>query len=644
MSTLKTMQPLISRFTENKLFAVLLIASLIAALFYTGLDMSLYSTCFVVLSLCFALVMWQRFKNPVSISLNPVFISITLLLFWYAVTIFTSDITYLSLHSFFSLGSIYIIFILYTLIENKDEVWKTIWPLLLLIVFIWAVWGLVQYYYLRIATNASFLNRNTLAALINLALIPASGYFLLDEKLRGWKIINNKFFSLILFILFLTTFIITSRGGSLSLAFGFILLFALLWQHVKKANFIKLFSIMLIAFLFAHFSPVLFHTSLADFSERMISLTDVSRAGNPRFIIWNSLLPLFKEAPWYGLGLGSLWIYWAPHRPANDQSAGFFAHNDYMQMTLEAGYPGILLLVVLFIFIVVGLVRTLKSTQLALLPRVEVVSLFAALATYAAHSMFTYNFYVLPLLIIAGLYLARFSQLAFTTCKNVKVLPALKTYFVPATYIISLGGIVIILCSYFIAATLSIDYNNKANQLMLQNKYDEADANYVKAQRLAPLVDNPFFSHANMLMNAAFKLKQAGKDKDAEDLFLLAHRKLDHAEKLNPLRHQIFHIRGILFINHHQQQKAKLQFEKALSLAPRYLHSRIQLATLLHKEKDLAGAIKVLHKGLFYKYPAGREVVDYLTIYSQYAKEAGDEKFSRHLENEVRRVFSFKPR
>lgn len=632
--------------TEKTLFSLLFIAALTAALFYTGIDMSLFTLCFVLITLSFALVMRQRFYNPVTLSINGVFVSAILLLAWYAISIFFSQITYLSLHSFFGLGSLFIVFILFTLLESKDDVWNMLWPLVLLLVFIWAIWGLVQYYYLHVPTNASFLNRNTLAALINLVLIPASGYFLLNENQRALKtgqLINNKALSFILFILFLTTFIITSRGGSLSLIFGFVILFALLGRQVKKTNLVHLFLIIFIAFIVAHFSPYIFGTSLADFSERMISLSNVSEAGNPRFIIWNSLLPLFKEMPWYGLGLGSFWVFWAPYRPANDESAGFFAHNDYMQMTLEAGYPGIVLLVLLFVFIVQALIRTLKSSKLSLLHRVEIVSLFAALATYAAHSLFTYNFYILPLLIIAGLYLARFNQLTSSHAKGITVLPALKTYFVPLTYTISLGGTVVILCSYFIAATLSADYNNQANQLMLQNKYDDADAYYTKAQRLAPLVDNAFFSHANMLMNAASKLKQGGNNEDANALLQLAHEKLNHAEKLNPLRHQIFHIRGILFFNAQQYAKAKQQFEKALSLAPRYLHSRIQLAIILHQEKDLKGALKVLHKGLFYKYRASREVVNYLSLYSQYAKEAGDEKFSRHLENEVRRIFSLKP-
>jgi len=629
------------RITENKVFSTLFIAALLTALFYTGIDMSLFTVCFILITLNFALVMRQRFYNPIALSINGVFVSAMLILAWYAISIFFSQITYLSLHSFFGLGSIFLIFALFSLLENKDDVWNTIWPLLLALVFIWAIWGLVQYYYLHIPTNASFLNRNTLAALINLVLIPASGYYLLDESQRSLRIINRKIFSIILFILFLTTFIITSRGGSLSLIFGFILLFSLLGRQVQKSNLVHLFLVIFIAFIVAHLSPYIFHTSLADFSERMISLTNVDEAGSPRFIIWQSLLPLFKETPWYGLGLGSLWFFWAPHRPANDNSAGFFAHNDYMQMTLEAGYPGIVLLVLLFAFIVWSLIRTLKSKPLSLLRRVEIVSLFAALATYAAHSLFTYNFYVLPLLIIAGLYLARFNQLTSCHIKNTKVLPALKTYFIPITYIISLGGLVVILCSYFIAATLSTNYNNQANQLMLQNNYEDADAHYVKAQRLAPLVDNPFFSHANMLMNAAFKLKQTDNNEDAEALLQLAHEKLDQAEKLNPLRHQVFHIRGLL-LEKDQPEQAILQFKKALSLDPRFLHSRIKLAVLLHKQGKLKAAIKILHAALYYRYPLTRDVIAYLQLYAIYSRESGSEEFAHHLENEIKKLYAVK--
>jgi O-antigen ligase/Tfp pilus assembly protein PilF len=629
-------------FTINKFFSFLFMSALVCALFYTGIEIWQYTVCFILLTLNMAIVFQQRYQQPMPLPTSGIFVTVTLLLTWYVASVFFSPIKYLSVHNFFGLGSIFIIFLLFTFHNNKDKIWSTLWPLILLLVFIWAIWGLVQYYYLHVASNASFLDRNTLAALINLVLIPASGYFLLNKEQRPALIANDKVLSLILFILFLTTFIITSRAGSLSLILGFVILLILLRGHIARSKYMALFTIIGISFLFSHLSQYFISSLPSDFTERMISLKNLSEAGNPRFIIWKSVLPLFNDMPWYGFGLGSFWLFWAPYRPVNDDSAGFFAHNDYLQMTIEVGYPGILLLSALFLFILLGLIRTLKNkanADFSLVQRVELISLFAALITYAAHSFFTYIFYVLPLLLIAGLYLARFNQLSTQPSTYVKTLPALKSYFSPITFSISLGGTVIILCGYFITELLSGHYNNAANQLMLQKQYEIANETFLKAQRLAPLMDNPYFSHANLLMNGGNRLAQANKTEDANSLFALAHQKLDQAEKLNPLRHQVFHIRGLLF-EAKQPDKAIKQYEKALSLAPRFLPSRIQLAALLHKQKQLAQALKVLDKGLYYKYFASRDVITFLQLYATYSREAGNEKLAKHLENEIKENFN----
>ena len=621
--------------SENLIFSLFFISSLASALFYTGNNTWLFTISYILIVLNIALVFKQRFYNAINVSINGIFISSGLLLLWFAISVLPSQIKYLSLYNFFWVGSLIIVFLIFTFNDNKEHVWKFIWPGILTLVTLWAIYGLVQYYYLHVPTNATFLNRNSLAALINLALIPASGYFLLLEKDRPWKFISTKVLSLTLIVLFLTTFIITSRGASLSLLLGFLVLLILLRKHVVKSQLYSFFVIVFIAFLTAHLSQYFIQSLPEGFAERMMSLKDTSEAGNPRYIIWKSLIPLFQEMPWYGFGLGSLWVFWPPFRPANDTSAGFFAHNDYAQITLEAGYPGIILLAALFIFILIHFKRALK-TELTLLQRVELVSLFAALTTFAAHSFFTYNFYILPLLLIAGLYLARFNQLANLNSPSIKIFPALKNYFSPVLFTISLVGIILILGSYFLAISLSSYYNDEAKKLMQQHKYQLSNTYFQKAQKLAPLMDNPFFSHADLLRRGADKLIGVDKDEQANSLIILAHENLDQAEKLNPLRPQTHHIRGLIY-ERNEPEKAKIEFEKALKLDPRFLFSRIRLATLLHNQNQLKQAIEVLYEGVNYNYPVNKVMLEYMTFFAKLSREAGVESFALHLEANIKK-------
>lgn len=629
------MTNLILNIKESSLFSYFFVFSLIAALFYTGNNYWLFSVSLISLSFSFAITLKQRFSHSLAISINGIFISSFLLLVWFAISILPSQIQYLTLYNFFWVGSLLIVFLIFSLAENKDQIWHTIWPFILLLVLIWAFYGLLQYYYLHIPSNASFLNRNSLAALVNLALIPAVGYFLLHEKERPYSLLNNKILSLILIVLFLTIFIITSRGASLSLLLGLMILVVFLHRQISKAKIYTLITIIFIAFIIATLSQYFIPNLPAGFSERMVSIQDTKTAGQPRYIIWESLLPLFKSMPWYGLGLGSLWMFWPPLRPASDTSAGYFAHNDYMQITLEAGYPGIVLLLALFIFVLIYFIRTLK-TNLSTLQRIELVSLFAALTTFSAHSFFTYNFYILPLLLIAGLYLARFNQLVSLHADNQKSLPALNANFSPFLYSISALGIMTLLIGYFLTVSLSSFYNSEAKKEMQKNHYQKASTLYLKSQKLAPLMDNPFFSYADLLRRGANQLISAKKFKQADTLLNLAYINLSNAEKLNPLRPQTHHIRGLIY-ERKQPEQAKHEFRKALKLDPRFLFSRIRLAKLLHKEKRLKQAMEVLYKGVDYNYPVSKVMLEYMKLFAKYSREAGVESFALHLEANIKK-------
>lgn len=632
----------IFKYKDYKLFSLFFISALIFSLFYTGNNTFLFTSSYLSLVFCLILVLKQRFSSPIGIPINGILISSSLLLLWFAISIFSSQIKYLSIYNFFWVGSIIIVFLLFTFSENKSEVWKIVWPVILLLALIWAVYGLFQYYYLHVLPSASFLNRNSLVALVNLALIPTSGYFLLKESDRHWKLLNNKILSLILIILFLITFIIASRGGSLSLALGFMALLFFFRKYIEKQQLYSLLVIIFISFLVATLSQY-FIPDARNFAERMMTLKDTSGAGNTRYIIWKSLFPLFQDMPWHGYGLGSLWAFWPPHRPASETSAGFFAHNDYMQLTIEAGYPAIILLILLFIFLLRNFLLALKNNKnesaLSVLQRVELISLFSALLTFAVHSFFTYNFYVLPLLIISGLYLARVTQLLSINSITHKIFPQLNTYFKPYMFVICLVSVALILSTYFISISLSTYYNIQAKELMRKNKFQDSNTLFLKSQTLAPLMDNPFFSHADLLRRGANKLFSINKTEKADTLIKYAHQNLDKAESLNPRRPQTHHIRGLIF-ERKAPEKAIVEYQKALKLDPRFLFSRMRLAKILHDQKQLKVAMKVLHEGVDYNYPINKAMLNYMRMFARYSKEAGVESFALHLEANIKKYIN----
>ena len=149
-------------------------------------------------------------------------------------------------------------------------------------------------------------------------------------------------------------------------------------------------------------------------------------------------------------------------------------------------------------------------------------------------------------------------------------------------------------------------------------------------------MDNPFFSHADLLRRGANTLIDVNKTNLANSLLKNAHMNLDKAEKLNPLRPQTHHIRALIYENE-QPEKAFAEYNKALKLDPRFLFSRINLAKLLHKNNQLKQALEVLHQGINYNYPVDRAMLQYMKLFAKLSREAGVESFALHLEANIKK-------
>ena len=69
---------------------------------------------------------------------------------------------------------------------------------------------------------------------------------------------------------------------------------------------------------------------------------------------------MLMDAPWLGIGLGTYWLYWPTYRHPDDTSGGFYVHNDYLQIWIETGLPGFLLLLAVYVAVFIMFVRLVR--------------------------------------------------------------------------------------------------------------------------------------------------------------------------------------------------------------------------------------------------------------------------------------------
>lgn len=77
----------------------------------------------------------------------------------------------------------------------------------------------------------------------------------------------------------------------------------------------------------------------------------VARSGQTRGGLWSAALEFLGQAPLTGTGLGSFAVLYPPHRPPEDPTVGDLAHNDWLQLTHEAGLPFLVFLLAVLGFL-----------------------------------------------------------------------------------------------------------------------------------------------------------------------------------------------------------------------------------------------------------------------------------------------------
>ncbi|MHA1569405.1 MAG: O-antigen ligase family protein, partial [Alphaproteobacteria bacterium] len=607
---------------------LLILGALIAALFFNGYDIRYFALSMSLLTGWLAWTAWQLYRQPVTLGSTLLPTLMLLYWLWLAFSILFSQVTYLSVVNFWWVGALPLVFLGYTLSPERERLWHRLFPGLVILGLALTALALYQFFVLQGPPAATFFNKNSLAALLNLLLFPLLGVFLAGPRRAPAWLLGTSLFSFV-FLLAL----IQSRAALLGFGLGFVVLAGLALRQLDRRRLLILVGGVVAALGLANLALQLAPAAGAqDLLTRLATLQDTGAAGYSRFVIWGPAWELLRQHPFTGIGLGTYFLAIPPTLHPADHSAGFYVHNDYLQIALETGLPGLLLLLAILVAVVYRLLVALRQAGTDQPRRLELLSLFAALFSLAFHSALSFNFYIMPTMLIAGLWLGRFHQLADQLAPvNVhQVAPA--ALFRPAIYRFALAGLSLILIGYFTSLGLASHYQNRGRALAAETRLEQAHRAFLRAQRLSPLVDSPFYADADLLLKSARALKD--KPELARGLLQEAQQKLARAEQLNPLRPQTWHIHAqVLELLHPDDRAAVIAaHEKALQVNPRYLPARLGLARYLAAQGETEPAYAVLQAGLGYTYRRlNPTLLEYIAMTRSYAEALDDPQLARTL-------------
>ncbi len=594
-----------------KLNALLVTGAFISSLFFNGIDIRFFALTFLLLLawvLINSIVMYRQGTQTGSLLIPVV---ITLFWLWLGIDIVFSQVVYLSTVNFWWVGVFPLTFLVYTFSNDKDIFWKYVFTFLVCVAVLLCIYALYQVIVLQEQPSGTFYNKNSLAALINLLIFPLLAAALLSKT-------NKRLIAYItaIFIFILLLGLINSRGALLAFTLSLLFMLIIIGTEKNRRRFLLLGFIIITALVTAHIAlnntP---HTSSNGIVERITTLQDTQSAGQSRFVIWQPAWELFKQNAWTGIGLGTYFLTIPPYLHPDDHSAGYYVHNDYLQIGLEAGLPGLILLLAILLSVLYRFTTTINRTPKQEPARLIFVALFSAMLSLAIHSFFTFNLYIMPTMLVLGLILGHFNYLADRLQSISLKQWQPSSLFRPLIYYLCLAAVTFSLLSYIVNIGIAHHYQQKANRLAAKNQLEDAHLAFRLAQILAPRIDSAYFADANLLRKSALVVADT-HPAFASNLLQEALDLLAQAEALNALRPHTPYIRGLVLEQAVPTNQAEIldTYQTALHRNPRFIPARLALARYLIKLERTDVAEQVLQAGLEYSYrdvtPAYLELID----------------------------------
>lgn len=362
--------------------SMLMSLGLVASMYYNGYQPYLFALCWFALFLVgvYQSILVQR----VTVNVDVTILILVFFVSWLVMSLYWHPLLWRGVeYNWRAMIFVFVLFVTVFLMRDRDI--ESVQNSFLFVAFLIGILSLWQLFFLGDAPSGAFINKNNNAALLNLFLLPLVSMFLFGGHKAKSTLYLYAIFVLMLFVVLQ----VGSRGALLSFMLVTLVMIAL---AVIKSRFKGVFSVAVLVLL-----AIIFHQLFSD-TELRAHLQTPSR-----WFLFKSTIEMIRDMEWYGAGNGMFRHLYYAYRAIEDRSSGSFVHNDYLQLLLELGMPGFILLVTfaglltykMYLILTRGNSRDDFSIYLGM---------YAGLVAVAIHSMVTFNFYQAGILLVCGFY------------------------------------------------------------------------------------------------------------------------------------------------------------------------------------------------------------------------------------------------
>jgi O-antigen ligase len=404
---------------------------------------------------------------------------------------------------------------------------------------------------------------NHLAMIMNAGILMGVG-LCIQARLRRW--------GLALLVLCLLGSVATgSRAGNLTLVLGLAVLAVMVaplwWPHRRRVALYALGLVLLAGVFMAWRWQAV--DMVAGYGGLVSNLTQ-SSGGRP--LMWLATLHLALERPLLGYGTGTFLFVYPQLMTPQHITAGFAAHNDWLQIFMELGAVGALLYAGLGLAVVVAAVKATRNGTSPSMLAVRATSL-AVMLTLALHAQIEFMLMVLPTSMLFGLALGAF----VTTLRGPEVGEddTQSRRQVWAGH--AVAALLVVLSTLSILQTQAQVQAEKSNAAIRTNQLDTyVDASGWASTLSMDLIAIPYLLTAQYQV-AALTASGGMVNVDPDDV----QKNLDAARVRNPYQASLFIVQGQL--DQLQGRSPEPAWREGLRLEPR--HADLRLLLLRYYER-----------------------------------------------------------
>jgi len=392
-----------------------------------------YIASFGIAILTIASLYYKCNNFPIHLKINPIKISLLLLLVLGTLSIFWSvNVDFTTTKWLLWLSAALSFLLALNLTIDKENMAKLVWGLLIAGSAI-AIIGILQHLFdpftlTQAAKPASTFGNKNMATQPLVLILPLSVFLLLSKQLQGLKVWGlTTLVSLILVYVIYTT----TRAVWLSISVEVVLVLAYLIFNRKKfkqwfdwnpnKRNASLYAVLLTLILI-NLSADGFINFLAVGSDSLGSIVDsANNTSSPRYLVWQTAINMIADSPLLGSGLGTY-----AHNIGTEGYATWIVnnvtrtHNDLLELAVELGLAGIALFTAVMIAILASIIKILKNTEGE--TNHFYYLLFVALAGSFINMQFSSPYQLAFPLILFGLYCGLLAKQSDTLLKPMKEL------------------------------------------------------------------------------------------------------------------------------------------------------------------------------------------------------------------------------